>query len=127
VLGRLVSGWFVLDEAVLRRVCGGLDVMRGQLAYLEEAATRPNLAIQVMPYASTRHPGVDGPLAIIEYPDKPGIWITEGPRSGRMSDDRAEVARATHDLNLIRAAALPPHESVDLIRSIRETSYERLA
>jgi transcriptional regulator with XRE-family HTH domain len=127
VLARLVAGWFVLDEAVLHRVYGGPDVMREQLAHLEEVASRPNLAIQVMPYTSTRHPGSDGPLAIIEYSDKPGIWVTEGPRSGRMSDDRAEVARAAHDMNLIRAAALPPHESVDFIKKIRETSYEQLA
>jgi hypothetical protein len=77
-----------------------------------------------MPHSATRHPGGDGPLAVIEYRDKPGLWLTEGSRSGRMSDDRSEVARSAHDLNLIRAAALPTHESIDFIRNIRETSYE---
>lgn len=124
VLRTLVSGWFILDESALRRVYGGPAVMRDQLAHLEDAAARPNIVIQVMPYGSTRHPGGDGPLTVIEYRDKPGIWVTEGPRSGRMSDDRAEVARSVHDLNLIRAAALPPDESADFIRTIRETHGE---
>jgi transcriptional regulator with XRE-family HTH domain len=124
ILRTLVSGWFILDESALRRVYGGPAVMKDQLAHLDGVAAWPNIVIQVMPYKSTRHPGGDGPLTVIEYRDRPGIWVTEGPRSGRMSDDRAEVARSVHDLNLIRAAALPPGESVDFIRNIRETHDE---
>lgn len=127
LLRTLVSGWFILDESALRRVFGGLSTLDGQLSRLEEVAALPNIVIQVMPYDSTRHPGTDGPLTVIEYRDKPGIWVTEGARSGRMSDDRAEVARSVHDLNLIRAAALQPDESIDFIRSIREAHHELLA
>jgi hypothetical protein len=121
ILRTLVSGWFILDESALRRAYGGLAVMAAQLAHLEEMAAWPNVVVQVMPYTSTKHPGGDGPLTVIEYRDKPAIWVTEGTRSGRMSDDRAEVARSVHDLNLIRTAALPQDESVDFIRNIRET------
>jgi hypothetical protein len=123
VLRTLVAGWFVLDEAVLHRVYGGTEVMRGQLAHLETVAALPNIGIQVMPFTQTRHPGGDGPLRVVEYQDKPGIWFTEGPRSGRMSDDRREVMQAMHILNQIRAAALDVHESAEFIRSIREKNY----
>lgn len=125
VLRTLVSGWFVLGEPVLRWAYGDPEVMRGQLAHLESIATMPNIGIQVMPYTHTRHPGGDGPLRVVEYRDKPGIWFTEGPRSGRMSDDRQEVMQAMHSLNQVRAAALPVHESVEYIRHIRETTYEQ--
>jgi Domain of unknown function (DUF5753) len=108
VLGSLVTGWFILDEAALWRVYGGQEVMRGQLLHLEEVAHRPNITVQVMPFTHTRHPGGDGPLTIIEYQDKPSIWFTEGPRAGRLSDDKREVMRFMDILNQIRIAALTP-------------------
>jgi hypothetical protein len=43
-----------------------------------------------------------------------------------MSEDRTEVMQAQYALNVIRAAALPVHESAAFIRSVREASYEQL-
>jgi transcriptional regulator with XRE-family HTH domain len=125
ILKSLVAGWFIIDEAVLMRQYGAQEVMREQLLMLEAVNDAPNLYLQVMPFTSTRHPGSDGPLRVVEYRDKPGIWFTEGPRSGRMSDDRQEVMHATATLNVIRAAALSVHESKEYIREIREMHYER--
>jgi transcriptional regulator with XRE-family HTH domain len=127
ILGSLVAGWFIISEAVLHLVYGDHAVMRGQLARVEAVAAMPNISVQVMPFTSTRHPGGDGPLRVVEYRDKPGIWFTEGPRSGRMSSDREEVLTAMHSLNLIRSAALTVHESAGLIRQVREKSYGELA
>jgi hypothetical protein len=101
------------------------DMMREQLARLEALAQRPNLHLQVMPFTVTEHPGGDGPLRVVDYQGKPSVWFTEGPRSGRMSDDRGEVISALTSLNLIRSAALPVRESVEFIRSTRESKYEQ--
>lgn len=125
VLDGLVAGWLVLDESVLRRVYGGDEVMRDQLAHLEAVAARPNISVQVMPYRSTGHPGGDGPLRVIEYRDKPSLWFTGVLTSGRMSTDRTEVMAATYAMNIIRAAALPVCESVAFIRALRESEYEQ--
>lgn len=125
ILDSLVAGWFIIDESALHRVYGGREVMREQLAHLEAVAASPNIYLQMMPFTSTRHSGADGPLRVVEYRDKPAIWFTEGPRSGRMSDDPEEVAQAVASLNVIRAAALSVHESVEFIRNVRETKYEQ--
>jgi transcriptional regulator with XRE-family HTH domain len=122
-LDRLVSGWFVLSESVLRLVFGGRDVMRCQLDHLEAVALRPNIAIQVMPFAVTDPPGTDGPLTVIEYVDKPAIWFTEGRETGRLSADRAEVLGKMHELSVIKASALSVPESIAFIRQLKE-SYE---
>lgn len=125
VLSSLVTGWFIIDESILHRVYGGPTVMRDQLARLESVAEMPGIYLQVMPYSSTSHPGPDGPLRVIEYRDKAAVWFTEGPRSGRMSDDQQEVAQAMANLNVIRASALPVDESIAFIRNVRETKYEQ--
>jgi hypothetical protein len=98
--------------------------MREQLLKLENLAERPNINLQVMPFTVTEHPGSDGPLRVIDFSAKPSVWLTEGPRSGRMSDDRAEVIQALTSLNLIRAAALSVNDSVQFIRHVRESRYE---
>ena len=78
-----------------------------------------------MPFTHTRHPGGDGPLEVIEYAEKPSIWFTEGPRAGRLSDDKREVMRSMQTLNQIRIAALPPLDSIEHIRRLRESRYEQ--
>jgi transcriptional regulator with XRE-family HTH domain len=125
VLGTLVTGWFILDEAALWRVYGSREVMRGELAHLEEAAALPNIDIQIMPFTHTRHPGGDGPLTVVEYADKPSIWFTEGPRAGRLSDDKREVMRSMQTLNQIRIVALTPIDSIGLIQQVRRQRYEQ--
>jgi transcriptional regulator with XRE-family HTH domain len=125
VLGSLVTGWFILDEAALWRVYGSREIMRGQLLHLEDLAQRPNITIQVMPFTHTRHPGGDGPLTVIEYADKPAIWYTEGPKAGRLSDDKREVMLSMDTLNQIRIAALSPLDSIEHVRRLRESKYEQ--
>jgi transcriptional regulator with XRE-family HTH domain len=120
----LVTGWFVIDESVLYRPYGGQEAMRAQLMHLEEVAEFPNVFLQVMPFTVTEHPGTVGPLRVLEYRDKPPKWFTEGVYSGRLSDDREEVADVTRKLNIIRACALSPLSSVDFIREIRSARYE---
>jgi transcriptional regulator with XRE-family HTH domain len=122
--GELVCGWFIIDESVLYRPYGGKEAMRAQLIRLEEATELPNVFLQVIPFSATEHPGSVGPLRMLEYGDKPPKWFTEGIYSGRLSDDREEVAQAMRNLNIIRAAALPIHETTDFIREIRSARYE---
>jgi transcriptional regulator with XRE-family HTH domain len=122
--GELVTGWFIIDESVLYRPYGGKEAMRAQLIHLEEAVEFPNVFLQVMPFAVTQHPGTVGPLRMLEYRDKPPKWFTEGVYSGRLSDDRDEVADVMRKLNIIRSAARPIHETADFIREIRSARYE---
>ncbi len=52
--------WHVIDESVLYRPYGGREVMRDQLAHLEEQAGKPNIVIQVMPFSAVGHPRFRG-------------------------------------------------------------------
>lgn len=87
VLGSLVTGWFMIDEAALWRVYGDENVMPEQLRHLEDIAQRPNITIQVMPFTHTRHPGGDGPLTV--------PWPRGRGRSPRWGSGPPEVAGLT--------------------------------
>ena len=93
--------WCVLDEAVLRRPFGGSATMREQLKRLIELADSPNIVLQVMPFAITEHPGVDGPLAIMESDDAPPVAHSEGWHNERLIETPADVAEAIMTFDLI--------------------------
>jgi uncharacterized protein DUF5753 len=114
----------VIDEAVLYRAHGGKEVMREQLLSLEAQADAPNVFIQIMPFSAVRHPGLEGSLRIMEFPDKPAQWYTESWSSGKMTDVKDEVSAAQTKFDLIRASALSPEQSAGLIASTRSARYE---
>lgn len=60
--------FFVLDEAVIRRAVGGIPVMREQLVALKDAAERPNVHVQVIPFDAGAHPGMIAPFTVFEFP-----------------------------------------------------------
>lgn len=61
--------WAVLDEAALKRVVGGRQLMIEQLEYLVEMSQLPHVTVQVMPFSMGAHPGVNGQYAVLEFPD----------------------------------------------------------
>jgi transcriptional regulator with XRE-family HTH domain len=61
--------FFILDEAVVRRLIGGKDVMRRQIRHLIEMAARPNVTIEIVPFSAGTHPGLRGPFVIVEFRD----------------------------------------------------------
>jgi transcriptional regulator with XRE-family HTH domain len=117
--------WIILDEAVLRRMEGPSDVMREQLEHLSEASQWPNVTVQVLTFGSGLHPGMGGPFAIIEFPERfdPDVVYTEGVTGQAYMEERDREVRARSEtFDLLRATALPPAESAVLIRSISKGS-----
>lgn len=110
--------WYVLDEGILRHVVGSSAIMSEQLDALAEAAKRPNIVIQVLPYDADNYAGTDGSIRAYEFADAPTVCYTECYSGGRIVDAPDEVAEVMTVLNLLRASALSPRKSLELIRQI---------
>ena len=117
------TGWFVIEESVLYREFGGKEVMREQLEKLVSLAGRPNIFIQIMRLSTTGHPGTEGPLRIIEYPNSPAIRYTEGWYAGWMTEVDDQVSEGMTYFDIIRACALPLDQSREFIGSVKEDRY----
>ena len=99
--------WAIMDEAALRRTVGGRDVMRGQIAHLLEARSRPNLAIQVIPFAAGAHPGVAGAFVLLDFEgetDQSIVYI-ESAAGGLFLEEDADRRRYMLMFEHLRAAA----------------------
>lgn len=62
--------WVVIDEGVLRRPIGGVDVMRDQIKSLIDATKQPNIRIQIMPFMAGGHAAAGGQYTILRFPEQ---------------------------------------------------------
>lgn len=60
---------FLIDEAAIRRVVGGPKTMERQLQRISELARTPKVTVQIVPFPAGAHPGMEGPLTHLEFPD----------------------------------------------------------
>jgi DNA-binding XRE family transcriptional regulator len=114
--------WLILNEAVIRRAVGGADVMGGQLAHLVKAGEWPSVTLQVLPLSSGAHPALNGPFCILEFPERtdPDVVYTEGVAGHAYLERDSEVRACAEAFDLLRAAALSPADSAEMISNIAE-------
>ncbi|HCA84322.1 MAG TPA: transcriptional regulator [Streptomyces sp.] len=115
--------WVVLDESVLMRPVGGPTVMRAQLARLLEAAADRHITVQVMPFHQGEHDVMGGSLTVLTLSDSSEVAYTEGAHYGQLIEDPDEVGRLAVSYDRVRAVALPPLMSLDMIRSVMEGNH----
>lgn len=109
----------VLDEAALHRMVGGRAVMAAQLDRIAELSARPNIAVQVLPYAVGAHPAVESNFTILELPSPtPGVVYVEG-LIGSVYLERAEDLKRYREIfNELQSVALSPKDTADLIAKL---------
>lgn len=112
--------WVVLDEAVLRRVTGGPQVMAEALRHIASLARRRRIIMQVLPLDVGAHSSMEGSLKLLAFPDAPTLAYIQGLGTGQLLDDPATVNRHLLTYDLIRASALSPEASLALIESVAE-------
>ena len=98
--------WAVIDEAVIRRVVGGTEVMHGQLRYLADSAQQGKTTIQVVPYRAGTHAGTTGPFVILDFeePTDPAMVYVETLAGDIFLEERSDVNRCTLAFDRLRAA-----------------------
>jgi transcriptional regulator with XRE-family HTH domain len=116
--------WYVLDEGILHRVVGSVEIMDAQLERLIAAASAGGTVIQVLSFSACDQPGADGPVTVFEFPDTPTVCYTECYRGGRLVEDASEVADMITTVSMVRAAALSPRASLEPMRRIRRELHD---
>ncbi|MFI6287452.1 Scr1 family TA system antitoxin-like transcriptional regulator [Streptomyces sp. NPDC051018] len=110
---------FVVDEHIVQRRLGGVEVTRQLLDHMLAFTSLRNVSFQIMPTACHSHAGLDGPLALLETPDGRHLAYSEGQESGRLIADPKEAAVLHRRYATLRSQALNPLESVGLLERIR--------
>ncbi|MEV7908127.1 DUF5753 domain-containing protein, partial [Streptomyces anulatus] len=112
----------VIDEAALRRLVGGTDVMRAQLEHIAKLSERPNVTIQVLPLSAGAHAAIMGGFVILDFasPQDPSLVYLETATDGLYLERPEELHRYTVIYGHAQAMALSPDESVRFVESVIE-------
>jgi transcriptional regulator with XRE-family HTH domain len=118
--------WACIDEAVLCRPVGGPKAMAAQLAQLIELASLPNVTLQVIPFTSGAHAGMEGAFLILGFPEQadPDVVYVENTSTGVYMEEPPEILRYTLKFDHLRASALGPDATLEKI-SEAATRYAR--
>ncbi len=107
----------------MRRPVGAPMIMRRQLEHLAKVAALRNITLQVLPFHSGAHAGMDGEFAIIGFPEpaETDVVYIENATSDLYVEDADAVSRYIEIFNRVRDAALSPTASrAFLARAARE-------
>lgn len=100
----------VIDESILFRTIGGEDVWREQMEFLADAAAKPNIHLQVLPFATPAHPGALGAFVVLRFDGDPMIAYVESAAGDLIVGD--QTALNYRDMfTALAIAALPAEMS----------------
>ncbi|WP_181787662.1 helix-turn-helix domain-containing protein [Streptomyces phytophilus] len=110
---------FILEEHLLLRRVGGVEVTRGLIGQILDVAGLRNVEIQVMPLVKEAHAGLNGPMQLLETPENQWFAYNEGHESGLLISDPKVVSVLQRRYARMCAQALTPEDSVSLLQRIR--------
>ncbi|MGW3956861.1 helix-turn-helix domain-containing protein [Streptomyces sp. NPDC004752] len=112
--------WAIIDESVLQRKVGSHEGMYKQLVRLLEQVDTPDSKVQVMPFSAGPHYLMGGALTLLTLPNGSTMAYEEGIEVGHLYEDRDSVKKWRRHYEVLRANALPPAASAELIRQAME-------
>ncbi|HEV7762567.1 MAG TPA: helix-turn-helix transcriptional regulator [Acidimicrobiales bacterium] len=112
----------ILDESVLHRPIGGVEVMREQLRHLLELAEGPEVTLQVTDYATGAYAGLGGPFTLFGFAEPMDLAIVhvENQRSFFLIEDEDDIRHYEVVFHRVQKSALPVAESSALVKRIAE-------
>ncbi|MFJ8437176.1 Scr1 family TA system antitoxin-like transcriptional regulator [Kitasatospora sp. NPDC094019] len=110
----------VLDESCLMRPVGSASVMLKQFDRLEELSVRPNVTIQVAPFALGENLPFALPVTLLDLPDGSLVGYAESHARGHLERVREAVRAWETQYDQLVVEALPKAASLTLIRKARK-------
>ncbi|WP_328555327.1 helix-turn-helix domain-containing protein [Streptomyces sp. NBC_00358] len=113
------DAWFIVNEGTLRNVIGDRALMCEQLERVLKAVELPSVTLQVLPFDSGTYPAT-GSFTMLGFPDPedPDIVYRDGITDAIYLEGEHHVREYTRAFDGLRAAALSPPRSKELIESV---------
>ena len=100
--------------------------MRSQLAHLLDVAQKPKIKVLGDPGLDRcAHVGVGGPYVIAEFRNPPEVAYLDTAAGGQIADHPDIVKACAQAFDTLRAEALPPRASLDLIAEVEHMDLSR--
>ncbi|WP_306744205.1 helix-turn-helix domain-containing protein [Saccharothrix yanglingensis] len=110
----------IIDEAALRKVVGGAEVMREQLRHLREVADLPNVSIRILADAGGAHAGMVSSFALLDFADplEPPVLFIEHMVGAVHIEEGNQLREARLEFEHLASQALGLAESIALVERV---------
>jgi len=113
----------VLDEAAILRAIGAPEVQRAQLVHLLKMCERPNISVQILPFAVGGHPAMTGGFTILRFPGSlEDVVYVENMTSDLFVESEADVYHYGLAFDHLCTLALGREESIAFIAKAASVS-----
>ncbi|OON80994.1 helix-turn-helix domain-containing protein [Streptomyces tsukubensis] len=108
----------IMDEAAVRRMVGGRDLMRAQYDEIAKLTGLDHVTVQILPHDVVTHRS-ESNFTILDFAEtlapvvQVDLWNTIS-----VTDGRREVQRAVRRFDAMRESALPPARTVEFLRLV---------
>ncbi|GAA2672958.1 MULTISPECIES: helix-turn-helix transcriptional regulator [Actinosynnema] len=109
---------WVVDESVLRRPIGGVEVMREQLEHLVALCRKGIGELRVIPNSVGAHPGCGFPIVVLTDAEGNRSLYVESLTDGAWIEDPDRVNRYQNTMREIISCALSHEESLQLVDTV---------
>lgn len=112
--------WAIMDEAALRRLVGGGKIMQAQLRHLLDVTREPHVTLQVIPFSIGAHAGMPGSFVLMDFADPmdTDLIYIDSMAGDLFLESEADISRYSIIFDNLRAVALSPDSSVELVANI---------
>ncbi|MDT0268125.1 DUF5753 domain-containing protein [Streptomyces sp. DSM 44915] len=118
--------WSIIHEAALHTEVGDREVMGRALTHLREAAERPNITVQILPFTAGA-PAVLEPFILLRQPDGHRTLFGDTVLGGQMSESPDRVGLLLQAYERLRGEALGSRESLALVSRKLDEFHGRMA
>jgi transcriptional regulator with XRE-family HTH domain len=118
----------LLDESILRRGVGGPMLMATQIEKILDVIARGQVVVQIIPFEAGAYVAADGYFVLLEFAeaqDLPPIVFIEGLATNQYLERQADIARYRETIEYLRARALSPSDSVELMTKVRRILHQQ--
>ncbi len=112
--------WAAIDEAALMRMMHNPQVAKPQLEHVLAVSELPNVVVEIVPLESGIHPCMDGGFVLLSIPGRGECVHSDGMFRTLMITETHAVAEVQRRYDLLRAKALSPSRSQQLLRDLLE-------
>ncbi|MER7794463.1 helix-turn-helix transcriptional regulator [Streptomyces sp. NPDC097640] len=110
---------FIIEQALLERRFGGVDVTEALYDHLLEQGCHRNVEIQVMPLRQEDHSGFEGPMYLAETADNRWVGYVEAHDASMLITDPKSVSAMLQRYGKMRSQALGRQATTSLIEQMR--------
>lgn len=111
----------VIDEGAIQRAVGERNIALAQVDRLSSLAVRPNVTIEIIPFAVGLHPGMLEPFNVLEFPDPEDsdVLFVETSRDMIISHDQAGVITGYREtFESLRGVSLGAEETLAYLQDL---------